>query len=299
MLQNARRAIAIALVLAPWSAHAAQPDLQLKKSSSWNVDYAEDRCRLMRQFGDGNDKVYAIFDRYGPGERFRLTIAGKPTQTSVETGEATIQFGPNESEQKLNFYQGELGELPALLFQAQARLAPPSAAEQPLIDNRKDGEWIDLAPIDQIREAAIQTLTIGKPLRRTVVLEIGPMRKPFEALGKCVDDLMTSWGIDTEKHKQLMRPVKPLKSPGTWVVSSDYPRNMLSAGQPAIVEFRLSIGTDGIPVSCHIQATTRPKEFDDAVCGSLMRRARFEPALDAQGQPLNSFYRNTVRFALP
>ena len=289
----------MALVLGPWSALAAQPDLQLKHSSPWHVDYAEDRCRLMRQFGDSDDMVYAIFDRYGPGERFRLTIAGKPMRTWAESGVATIRFGPKESEQKLNFYQGNLGKLPALLFQAQARLAPPSPAEQSLIDNRKDSEWIDLAPIDQIREAAIQTLTITKPLRRTVVLEIGPMRKPFEALGKCVDNLMTSWGIDTEKHKLLMRPVKPLKSPGTWVVSSDYPLNMISAGQPAIVEFRLSIGTNGIPVSCHIQATTRPKEFDDAVCGSLMRRARFEPALDAQGQPLISFYRNTVRFALP
>jgi hypothetical protein len=74
---------------------------------------------------------------------------------------------------------------------------------------------------------------------------------------------------------------------------------MLGIGQPAIVEFRLSIGADGVPLACHIQETTRPKEFDNAVCKSLMRRARFEPALDATGTAITSYYRNTVRFQIP
>lgn len=74
---------------------------------------------------------------------------------------------------------------------------------------------------------------------------------------------------------------------------------MLMQGQPAIVEFRLSVGADGAPLSCHIQSTTRPKEFDEAVCGSLMKRARFSPALDAEAKPMTSYYRNTVRFQIP
>jgi len=74
---------------------------------------------------------------------------------------------------------------------------------------------------------------------------------------------------------------------------------MLYAGQSAIVEFRMIVSDDGSPASCHIQSTTRPKEFDKAVCGSLMKRARFKPALDADGKPLASYYRNTVRFAIP
>jgi hypothetical protein len=31
----------------------------------------------------------------------------------------------------------------------------------------------------------------------------------------------------------------------------------------------------------------------------VMRRARFSPALDAQGQPLVSYYQNNVYFRLP
>ena len=67
-----------ALISITTSSHAqsAKGPLQLKQTSAWNVDYADDRCRLMRQFGVGDEKVFAIFDRYGPGERFRMTIAG-------------------------------------------------------------------------------------------------------------------------------------------------------------------------------------------------------------------------------
>jgi outer membrane biosynthesis protein TonB len=125
------------------------------------------------------------------------------------------------------------------------------------------------------------------------------MRAPLAALDTCIDNLLTSWGIDVEKHKTLSQQTKPLKSPAKWVVSSDYPVGMLSAGQPALVNFRLSIGPDGAPTGCYIQATTRPKEFDNAVCKSVMKRARFSPALDAQGQPLASYYQNSVYFEIP
>jgi len=131
------------------------------------------------------------------------------------------------------------------------------------------------------------------------MLEIGSMRGPLAALDTCIDNLLVSWGVDVEKHKTLSKQAKPLQSPGKWIVSSDYPSNMLSAGQPALVNFRLNIGLDGAPTACHIQATTRPKEFDDAVCKSVMRRARFSPAFDAQGQPLASYYQNNVYFSLP
>lgn len=125
------------------------------------------------------------------------------------------------------------------------------------------------------------------------------MHAPLAALGKCIDNLLTHWGIDVEKHKTLKREAKPAESPDRWVVTGDYPRKMLDAGQPAIVNFRLSVGADGVPTGCHIQSTTRPKEFDDAVCKSVMRRASFIPALDAEGKPLASYYRNTVRFQIP
>ena len=299
MIRNLFAAFCSLALAAQTAAKSNNEPLQLKASSPWNVDYADDRCRLMRLFGEGDEKVFAIFDRYGTGERFRMTIAGKPVQTAKDNGEATVQFGPGENEQRLAFFKGSLGEYPALVFQSQIRVAPPSLAELTAIDKRKSDDWIELSPVGSEREGAIRNLTIGKPLRRSVIMNTGSMRKSFEALNTCVDNLMESWGIDVEKHKTLTRETKPEENPGDWVVSEDYPLNMLFAGQPAIVEFRLSVGIDGKPTACHIQSTTRPKAFDDAVCKSVMRRAHLIPALDREGKPIASFYRNTVSFRIP
>lgn len=241
-----------------------------------------------------------MFDRYGPGEYFRLTVAGKPTRTPAEKGEASVQFGPSEKPQQAHFFGGNLGANPALVFTSGMRVAPPTDAELAAIEKRAaNDEWIELAAISETRLKAIKYLTIGKPLRKPLQLETGSMRAAFAAMDTCIDHLMTQWGIDTEKHKSLTRHVVPKQSPAKWVVSSDYPMDMLLSGQPAIVEFRLSVGDDGVPTACHIQSTTRPKEFDNAVCKSVMRRARFEPALDAEGKPLASYYRNSVRFQFP
>ena len=291
-------AITFCALIVSTQAQAKKEPLRLKQTSQWNVDYANERCRLIRKFGEGEEQVFAIFDQFGPGEYFRLTIAGQPVKSPVAVGEVIIQFGPAEKEQQLAFYKGTLGEDPALVLHSLARFAPPSAAEQTAIDKAKKDEWIELAPLTPERYSAIRNLTISKPLRRTVILETGPMRKPLEEMGRCVDELMASWGIDVVRHKKLTRSVEPLTSPEKWVVSNDYPNKMLSAGQSAIVDFRLSVDAEGKPVSCFIQLTTRLKEFDNAVCGSLMKRARFTPALDEEGKPLASFYRNTVRFAI-
>ena len=304
ILQSMTKSILIWLaaiaVTSPSASPAATPEpLTLKPSSKWQVNYADDKCRLVRLFGEGDQAVILFMDRYGPSESFRLTIAGKPFRTSVEKGEAQIQFGPREQEQQLSFLNGNLGVKPAFVFVGSERIAPLSDVELAQSKILPEDAQTPIQSISAERAKAVTFLRIGKPLRTAVILETGPLQAPFAALDKCIDDLLTTWGVDVERHKTLSQPAKPLLSPGQWITSSDYPLQMLDTGQPGLVNFRLSIGADGIPTACDIQATTRNKAFDDAVCKSVMRRARFSPALDAQGQPIATYYQNAVRFQLP
>ena len=280
--------------------HAKSEPLRLKSSSVWHVDYAEERCRLARTFGVAKEEVVLLLDQFGPGEYFRLTLGGLPVRTLKPNGEAAVQFGPAEESQSLYFLNGNLGKgKPALIFSSGMRIAGPSAAEKLASANAKSELGFEYAPIDPKRAAAVRYLEIGKPFRRSVILETGSMKGPLAALDKCNEELMTHWGIDVGKHKTLIRPPIPRSSPGNWIVSSDYPSKMLQEGQPSLVEFRLNIGENGLPTACHIQMTTRPKEFDEAVCKALMRRAKFEPALDADAKPLASYWRSKVYFRLP
>lgn len=283
-------------IIQPVFAKSEKEPIRLQPSSPWRVDYADDFCQLTRDFGENDRLVRLVFNKYGPGEGYRLTVVGKPVKTRDSEEDGIIMFGPSEKEQKLLFYKGNSNGVDSLIFAGGGRIAPPTDAELAANRNRKPQNWVPYAPISPEREAAVRYLLIGKPLGTPLLLETGSLRKPFATLAECADAMVGSWGVDAEKHKSLRRPVTHTNNPGNWLGTADYPSEMLEARQPAMVYFRLIVGADGVPTACHIQSTTRPKEFDDVVCKAVMRRARFEPALDAEGLPIVSYYRNSVRF---
>ncbi len=292
----------LACATLPIAAFAAPKEpLRLKANGSWISDYQKDGCRLMRQFGDGENKSLIIMSRFAPQESFSLTLAGKPFKLT-KGADVKIQFGPDEAEQDINFMTGTFGEMPSLVQAGGMRLSPPSASEMAALEAEKKKsklfQHVKIEPVGVEREKRVKLLKIGRPLRQAVVLELGAMDKPLAALNTCITDLVSSWGLDAEKHRTMTRPVLPANAPGQWVTTNDYPSKMLTAGQPAIVEFRLEVDETGKATRCHIQQTTRPKEFDAAVCNGIMKKSKLTPALDAEGKPMKSYFQETVIFKL-
>ncbi|MBN9788406.1 hypothetical protein DMP17_07350 [Pseudonocardia sp. TMWB2A] len=268
--------------------------VRLQSSSKWVVNYADNGCRLLRQFGAGDEMVTLIMNRYGPEDDFQMTLAGKPLRKFFGAREVLVQFGPKEQAQEKEFEEGSLGDVPALIFSymgvekiegytvadAIARLSAPK----------------EIAPE---RFAAISYLSVGKKQQAPLILETGALQKPFAALSACTDNLVESWGFDIQKEKTLQRRATPKDNYTSWIRTIDYPTDMLRAGQPAMVQFRLDVDATGAVTACHILETTRPKAFDDAVCHSMVKRANFEPAIDREGKPVASYFRRTVRFRIP
>ncbi len=283
----------VILAAQPASAFAPKEPLRLAPSSKWIVEYQDDGCSLVRSFGEGADQSTLRMSRFGPSARFRFAIGGKPIRPALDNRKASVQFGAHEKSQTLEYLPGSLGkEVPALVFVDNVSFFEMAA-------DKEEGFVQEPVPeIDPARLEAITFITLAKPLRRPVTFVTGPMKKPMEALSKCIDNLMTAWGIDAEKHRNLKNFVTPKEEPGRWLRSSDYPIKMLNEGQPALVEFRLMVDEIGKVTGCHIQETTRPKEFDKAVCSGLQKRAAFAPAVDASGNPVKSFWRSRVRFQL-
>lgn len=278
---------------------AAKEPLRLKPSSKWNIHYADDSCRMARSFGEGDQKVVLMADRYEPGDSLRLIFVGKPAFTSLNEGTVRLRFGPVQAEQEVAFYPGRLDDKTAsLIVRGDVRIAPyapevTAAYEATLKAKRYDFSW---PHITAAQEEAVTFIEVTRSVRHPFVLETGSLGAPLAALRKCTDELLGHWGIDVAKHAALSRPVKPKSDPGNWVKSRDYPAEMLMMGKRAIVHFRLNVDAAGKPVACHIQQSTRPKAFDDAVCKAIMRNAEFEPALDADGSPIASYWLNSVNF---
>lgn len=279
----------------------AKEPIRLAPSSKWNVHYGNDNCSMGRSFGEGDHKVVLVANRYQPGDPLRLSFTGKPAYTSRNDGSVQIRFGPAEAAQEVEFFPATTADkTPALIIRDAVRIAARSPEEVAAYEAAlKAGNYsFKFSNITPEQEAAAAYVEVTKGLRQPFILETGPLSGPLAAMRKCTDELLYHWGIDVAKHANLTRAATPKSDPRQWVKPRDYPPAMIMDGMRAIVHFRLNVGTDGQPTACHIQQSTRPKAFDDAVCKAIMRNAEFESALDADGTPVASYWLNTVTFIL-
>lgn len=287
--------IAAAVVATAAPAHAGDM-LRLAPSSKWHVNYADDSCRLARSFGTGDDQVVLVLDRFRPGPIVHMTLTGRPMTVHSDMRRITLRFGPDDPAFEKGFTPGTLDDGKAALVLTGGLWI---AGYDPALAADEEGEGprrhraVDPALYERIRFLDLQI-----PGKQAIRLETGSMASAEQTLAACTDDLLRGWGIDAAAHKSLSRRVAPVGSPGDWMNRKDYPREMLRGRYQGLVHFRLIVDEQGKPRSCHIQQSTRPKEFDDAVCKGMMARAQFEPALDAAGKPVASYYVNRVRFKI-
>lgn len=298
-----------ALAAAPVTVAAKEP-LRLAPSSKWHVNYADDSCRLARTFGTGKQQVVLALDRFQPGPTVYMTLMGTPVGVNGNARKVVILFAPNEVEQPRTFEVGkvESGSPAVIVIDGVIVGGNDPAWEAAIADDAsgkdegaKDGGRYaptERPDIDPARNDAVTSVEIRLQGKQPVLLETGSMGAPMKALAACADDLLRGWKIDVEAHRNLSRRAIPAGNPASWMSGNDYPPLLAMRGQQGIVYFRLIVDAAGKPTSCHIQQSTRPVEFDDAVCKGLMRRATFEPALDAAGKPMVSYYLNRVRFRM-
>lgn len=87
--------------------------------------------------------------------------------------------------------------------------------------------------------------------------------------------------------------------PGTWVTDDDYPPEALRLHQAGQVEFVISVAGDGAPKQCWIVQGSGSTILDNATCPLLMSRAKFAPARDASGSPIEATYRSRFHWNIP
>ena len=92
---------------------------------------------------------------------------------------------------------------------------------------------------------------------------------------------------------------KPRNDPGAWLRDSDYKSSWARRDLAGVARFQLDISKTGTITGCRVTGSTGHSELDDATCGLLQKRARFEPARGKQGEPVASKYAGAVRWELP
>ena len=289
------------LIIAAW-----QP-VRLQPSGPWIVDYAENSCRLIRAFGEGNAKTVLAFESEAPGQ-MDLLVAGRPI--GGVTQEVSAEFLPLKAKPlKGRAAVAVKTKEPAILW-SNVRFLPDELADkaQKAALARKAGlgdrpPAIDLAEQAAERSArrtfasSVTELEIDARRNRPVVLETGSLGDAVGALDKCSRDSLRDWGVDPALEDKIVRPVWPLNL-DKWLSGSDYPRNMLMLGEESEVKVRLLVDATGHVSKCTSLSHFQAPEFNQVVCADLTRRAVFAPAELSDGTKVPSYYVNRINFKI-
>ena len=91
-------------------------------------------------------------------------------------------------------------------------------------------------------------------------------------------------------------PMQPLNS---LITADDYPPEAIGKGEQGVAEFRLTVGPQGRVTGCAITKSSGSAALDSASCTIMVRRARFHPARDAQGQPVTGEITQRIAWVMP
>ncbi|MEO5705856.1 MAG: TonB family protein [Alteraurantiacibacter sp.] len=298
-------ALLIVGILAPQSAVARDEQVVLAATSAWVVDYAEDSCALRRQFGGPETPVVLELRQFEPdsvdfqflvsSEHFRLNRNGFADGVAV-------RYHPDSefSDADLAFNLQQVGQRRGVTFSHSLFMR-----EQ--IDFTNGPQSLD----NVAREAMERSFDVAGRARRVtaieirnafaddVVLQTGSLAAPLEALSNCMDELLLHWGVDAEAHRTLRQRPQPIDQPN-WArrVQQAYPMSMAMRGEQAVVRIRLDVSAEGRTTGCHTQARLGMEAFDQTACDILTDRARFIPALDANGNAIASFHMLIIVYSI-
>lgn len=287
-----RKFLAIVCSVAAVVAQTAQgaETKTLKPSSPWNVDYSEHSCALKRVFGEGDDSVLLEFRQFAPGDDFNVTVASKGSGFQKRQPKVRFVSEPKPRTIEAPLYVKTDSELSGVswydtLFsvdymkeerEAKARgyaLPPP----------RSDAEF-------KAGEGSVTGLEVAGSFEPTIFLATGAMHQPMQALRKCLDALLVHWGLDAAAHRTLSRSAWPIgEAKRSRQNKSLYPLTKLSILRSGPMKVRVMVGADGKPTGCHIELSEAPKS-EQSACERIMKIASFEPALDAAGKPIASYW---------
>ncbi|MGB3807554.1 MAG: TonB family protein [Erythrobacter sp.] len=284
--------LAAAMTLSPGLAPpaGAGEQLVLSPSSEWHFQEFDDRCRASREFGAGEDRTTLWIEQGGIEANYNLTFLGRPLRNPYGNG-VHIQFG-DEPEFVRSYITAESSQGRPVLRMYGVTIDGPDEPQDEELDSAEAAAGIDMTRAGMIDRVKLRT-SIAQPIE----LELGSMTVPFGFLGMCGAKLSD---VLSEAGRALTGEASPPTAidDGNWLSPADYPRYLVRYQIGAEIGVRLTVNARGKATSCIVTNSNRPQLFDDAVCLGLMKRAKFEPARNAKGKPVASYFSINIVFSV-
>jgi periplasmic protein TonB len=93
--------------------------------------------------------------------------------------------------------------------------------------------------------------------------------------------------------------VRP-KGQGAWAarIQENYPSAALRKEIEGTVGVRVTVGPDGRVSACSVTGSSGSGDLDSAACEGMQRYARFDPALDKDGNPTSGSFSTRIVYRI-
>lgn len=293
-------------VLGLWVPGVAQAqEVVLEPSSKWQLDYADEKCRMGRTFGEGDARTVFLFEQFAPGSSFSWTVAGSAVKALRRGRDMDVQFGPGFASfpvsQSDSMTFGDFGEaVVANGYEPPNGIVITSARVRESVRKANAGTPTGAATppnqpaqrvLDPQHGRKIDHFVLGQKGQPRTLLRLGNMEAAFKAMNDCMDNLAHSWGLDPLTLRTQVTNVTWLNQREiTRAIIAYYPSAALTSGKQANFSLRIIVAEDGSVANCILTEQTTAEGFRDTVCPLITRRGKFEPARDAAGKGVKSFY---------
>ncbi|MCW3798562.1 energy transducer TonB [Sphingomonas sp. BN140010] len=268
--------IALSLIVAAAGA-ALQP------TSKWQVNFDENQCVASRQYGDANAPLVLMLKAPATSGILQMVISkatpgGARNAAQVEGALAwgtapghkisVLRYEPT-GRQKLRFYVANV----------------PKAD----VDAAMAGQASELS--FSIKNVSGEAPVTGLHAR----LAVPSITSVLQLLNECAENLHRHWDQGSD-------PAAPLKSraaatqplPSLFDGDHDYPDTALFGDQSGTTSALLLINEEGRVADCTLTATSGVASLDARTCMILRERARYRPAVAADGKPTRAIDAATI-----
>jgi hypothetical protein len=255
------------IALAAPVAAQTPPAAPAQPAARWHLDGSTDRCLLSRRL-EGTPVAANFILRTIPGSgRYDVILAAPDLSSDVRRPgrRAVLTLTPGGTG---HAREGNSVELPAAVGNGVVFGPLPAAFAA------------ELARASAVELADDQ----GRPLGRWTI----PIAaRAAEALAACEAEKLVDWGADPAAVEPGATPPRPARDPASWLTIRDFGLATTTQAAAYMAVFRMVVGTDGRPSDCHVIESAGNVDLTGA-CRALSGRARYEPARDANGNPVRS-----------
>ena len=279
-----------ALSLSATAAGAEQKERKFTASSPWLMDYAKDKCSLARNFTDGESTATMMLERYFPDRYLDLILVSDGVRSSRGAQAIIVTFGPGGARnEERELSTTELTDGRSFFMTRGISLIQPATSGQPSVEN---GAQVAEKEISAAGDVSV--ITLESAFKERIHLQTGSLAPPVKALQICVDDLMSTWGLDPETQRNLTRRAEP-SSPREFVAKA-FRLMKDTRTLPQFAHLRVMVDPRGKPGECILTGADGYDNVKAAVC-SAARRHKFHSALDARGNPVASAFTTLFYFS--